>query len=317
MLLALVIAQAATAYVAATCSVPEDPRQREWKLERRDLPGASAPEWRVLFRGRMLDKPVVELRLPNAAPVLAAGEVRLSYATANGGRTIEWRAANGASTLDLHVSHGLEVNVEADLDPAVDHMNTEGMVTVTCILGSGDLAMSRLKPAERAAAELVVAAGGAWSVKLFESAANRRYAVQMVSWGRELTPPLGPGFLRGRFVWAAEATPIFAQTTPAHLYGFGLAPVVWRWNFEPRRRWSAFGELSMGGLWTSGPIPEKTSRANFTAHWGGGVRLHASGRHALVLGYRFQHISNGNNLGSNPGVNSHVVLAGLSMTRPH
>jgi hypothetical protein len=316
-LLALAIAQAATTVVAATCSVPNDPQQREWRLERRDVAGASASEWRVVFRGRMLDTPIVELRLPGAVPVVSAEEVRLSYATGNGGRTLEWRAANGASTLDLHVSHGLEVNVEADLDPAVDHLNTEGILPVTCILGSGDLVISRSGAVDRAASELVVAGGAAWSVQLFKSVANRRYAVQFLSWGRALTRPLGPGILRGRFAWAVEATPIFAQTAPSHVYGFGLAPVVWRWNFEPRPRWSAFGELSMGGLWTSDPIPEKASRANFTAHWGGGVRLPTSARSALVLGYRLQHISNGNNLGSNPGVNSHVVLAGLSLTRPH
>jgi len=149
-------------------------------------------------------------------------------------------------------------------------------------------------------------------VALFESAADRRYFVQTVSWGRELTRPLGPGFLRGRFVWAAEATPVFAQREPSRLFGVGFAPAVWRWNFEPRPRWSAFAELAMGGLWTSAPIPDGTARANFTAHWGGGVRLFAAGRHALLVGYRFQHLSNGNTFRSNPGVNSHVVLVGLS-----
>jgi hypothetical protein len=43
------------------------------------------------------------------------------------------------------------------------------------------------------------------------------------------------------------------------------------------------------------------------------VRIHGSARHALVLGYRFQHISNGNQLRTNPGVNSHVLLAGWSV----
>lgn len=301
MLFALTLAQVATATVVATCTAPKDPQQREWRLERRDA-GASLPEWRVLFRGRMLDKPVVELRLPGAAPVVEPGLVRLSYATSNGGRSIEWRAVNGPSTLDLHVSHGLEINVEADLDPAVDHLNTEGPIAVVCTVSGS----------ARSPDEIVIGAGAARSVKLFGSAANRRYAVQTVSWGRELTRAVGPGVLRGRFVWAAEAMPIFAQTAPAGMYGFGIAPVVWRWNFEPRPRWSAFGEMSMGGLWTTDPIPENTSRANFTAHWGGGVRLFESTGRSLVLGYRFQHISNGNNLGKNPGVNSHVLLAGWS-----
>jgi opacity protein-like surface antigen len=107
-------------------------------------------------------------------------------------------------------------------------------------------------------------------------------------------------------------TPLFAQFSPANIYGVGIAPVVWRWNFPPGRRWSSFVELSMGGLWTSAPIPENTSRANFTAHWGAGVRRRWNDRNAVLLAYRLQHFSNGNRLGSNPGVNSHVILAGWS-----
>jgi len=168
-------------------------------------------------------------------------------------------------------------------------------------------------PASSMQSEWIVGAGVARSVRLFQSDANRRYLVQNVSWGRQLTRPRGAGLLRGRFTWAAELMPIFFQTAPTHVYGVGIAPVVWRWNFAPQPRWSAFAELSMGGLWTTDPVPEETRSVNFTAHWGGGVRLHQSARHALVLGYRFQHISNGNQLRTNPGVNSHVLLAGWSV----
>ena len=172
--------------------------------------------------------------------------------------------------------------------------------------------------AERPQSEWVIGAGAAWAIRIFQSKGDRWYAVQTVSWGRELTRDLGPGVLRGRFAWAIEATPIFAQVRPTHVYGFGVAPVLWRWNFVPRRRWSAFGELAMGGLWSSAPVPEGTKRANFTAHWGGGVRIAAGGR-GLVLAYRLQHISNGNQLQVNPGVNSHVLFVGLSSRRfpPH
>lgn len=160
-----------------------------------------------------------------------------------------------------------------------------------------------------------VAAGAARSVNLFQSASGRAYAVQTVAWARELTGDLNILGIRGRFAWGVEAMPVFAQFDPKAMFGMGLAPVVWRWNFPPRPTWSAFAELSMGGLWTSAALPEGTTRGNFTAHWGGGLRLWPRGGHAWLLGYRFQHFSNGNQLGSNPGVNSHVVMAGWASRR--
>ena len=160
--------------------------------------------------------------------------------------------------------------------------------------------------------EWMVSAGAARSVALFQSAADRTYGVQTVSWGRSLTRPHGPGWLRGCFAWAVEGTPLLVQFAPRQIYGVGIAPVVWRWNFLSLRRWSVFGEMSMGGLWTTDPLPEDTKPVNFTAHWGGGVRWHTSPRDSVVLSYRFQHFSNGNQLFTNPGVNSHVLLAGWS-----
>jgi hypothetical protein len=155
-----------------------------------------------------------------------------------------------------------------------------------------------------------ISAGIANSVNLYQSTGGREYAVQTIGYARELTGDLKFAGIPGRFAWGIEVMPVFAQYEPTGIYGFGIAPVVWRWNFPPREKWSAFAELSMGGLWTSDELPENTSRINFSAHWGGGVRLFPRGRHAILIGYRFQHFSNGNQLGSNPGVNSHVVIAG-------
>lgn len=301
----MILAQVATAETVATCRVQNDPQQRTWSLER--LPSS----WQIAFSSRALDRPRVTLPIPLPPhSVDASGAITLQYASANGGRRIEWTMTNGPSTLDLHVNHGLEVNIERDLDPAVELMNTEGLLTVHCSIvepSSND----RRTSVERQS-EWHVAAGLARSVRLFESTAGRAYAVQTIGYARELTGDLRIFGIRGRFAWGVEATPVFAQFSPTSIYGAGIAPVVWRWNFPTRRRWSAFAELSMGGLLTSDEIPENTGRLNFTAHWGGGLRRRWRGNDSLLLAYRFQHFSNGNQLGSNPGVNSHVVLAGWS-----
>ena len=162
------------------------------------------------------------------------------------------------------------------------------------------------------ASEWMVGAGVAWSVPLYASAGGRSYVWQTVSWGRELSGGGGPGMLHGRFVWAIEVAPIYGQFSPAAAYGVGISPLFWRWNFDPRGRWAPFAELSMGGLWTTAPVPEGTSSANFTAHAGIGTRIRASPRAAWLAGFRFQHISNGNLASVNPGVNAPMAWGGVS-----
>jgi hypothetical protein len=309
MITAAVLLVAQAAMVVATCRVPGDPQQRTWSLER-----VTPEAWRVVFSSKSLDKPRVELPLTAARPVVSASLIALSYASANGGRRVEWTIDGDRSKLDLHVNHGLEVNVERDLDHAVETMNTDGEIAVSCTNQTG-----KPEPVTRNLAEWQLAAGIARSVDLYQSTAGRAYAVQTIAFARDLTRDIKLIGIRGRFAWGVEATPLFAQFNPSAIYGIGFAPVVWRWNFPEQPRWSAFAELSMGGLWTSEAIPEDTSRGNFTAHWGGGVRLrrramqvHPGPSDAIVIAYRFQHFSNGNQLGSNPGVNSHVVLVGWS-----
>jgi hypothetical protein len=164
--------------------------------------------------------------------------------------------------------------------------------------------------------EWMATIGNAWGVVVFHSAGGHHYMMQTLSWGRVLSGPKFSGALRGRFEWAFEATPVYAQYHPETVFGFGVSPLLWRWNFEPRGRYAPFAQLSGGALWTTHPVPERTTTANFTANAGAGVRILLKSQQALVLMYRFDHISNGNRLERNPGVNAHALHFGVSLLRP-
>src|SRR5687768_15061324 len=127
MMLAAVLLVAQATMPVATCCVPEDPQQRTWCLE-----GVTREAWLVGFTSKSLDQPRIELPVATARPALTGPTTAVSFAATNGGRRVEWIIEGARSTLDLHVNHGLEVNVEHDLDHAVEAMNTDGAIAVTC-----------------------------------------------------------------------------------------------------------------------------------------------------------------------------------------
>lgn len=163
--------------------------------------------------------------------------------------------------------------------------------------------------------EWMVTAGPAFGIAIFHSAKGHRYVWPALSWGRILTRPVGPRLLRGQFQWSLEAVPLFGQYQPDRTLGIGVTPLLWRWNFTPHGKLAPFAELAGGALWTRAPVPSGTTTANFTAHVGYGVRYLLRPRAALVAAYRFHHISNGNRLEKNPGVNAHLLQVGVSVVR--
>jgi hypothetical protein len=163
--------------------------------------------------------------------------------------------------------------------------------------------------------EWQIGTGYAWSTDLLQSHGGRRYVPVSVSWARNLTSEGGPGFLRGRLSWGVEVMAPYLQTAPTSTIGVGVSPLVWRWSFVPRRRWAPFAELAFGGLFATDPVPEGTEAANFIAHGAFGLRWRPSHRVGIVTAYRFQHISNGNQLSTNPGVNANVAWVGVSLIR--
>lgn len=115
------------------CRLRDDGRARVFVLDQ--AAQASPPMWRLSMRDRESGDKWIRLSLPGAMPVIADGSATLSFKNANGGRQVSFEVAPGRSRLEVDVDYGLDVNIEPDLDPAVDRMNTNGPVTaLDCVV---------------------------------------------------------------------------------------------------------------------------------------------------------------------------------------
>ena len=118
----------------ARCSVNGDPDARVYELQRSG--DGAAAKWLIVMRSREAGPNPVVLPLPDANPNVTGRQLALEYRTLNGGRTVTWKIGEqGGGTLDVYSNFELEVNVEPDLDPRVELMNTEGPLSnLSCAL---------------------------------------------------------------------------------------------------------------------------------------------------------------------------------------
>ena len=136
------------------------------------------------------------------------------------------------------------------------------------------------------------------------------------------------------FQWTIDATPLailslkrfrFTQTSPGtftvtttrdHVYGAGISPIGFKFNFRPQRRVQPFASTSGGFLFFGEDIPVPgAARFNFTYDFGGGVQIVNSSRRAFTIGYKYHHISNGYHSPINPGIDVQMIYAGFSIFR--
>jgi hypothetical protein len=122
----VVQAAAAGPVVVARCQVTADPQARVYELVRSGE--GTGAQWTLVLHSRALTSSPVQLPLPAAKPVVTDAELKLEYRTLNGGRDVRWSVTPASAMLDVHANFELEVNVEADLDPRVDLMNTGGAI---------------------------------------------------------------------------------------------------------------------------------------------------------------------------------------------
>ncbi|HZC23979.1 MAG TPA: acyloxyacyl hydrolase [Candidatus Binatia bacterium] len=120
-----------------------------------------------------------------------------------------------------------------------------------------------------------------------------------------------PSFLRGRFEYAVDAVPVFLIFQPANTaYGVGFDPLGLKWNFQRRRRFSPYLELTGGVVFTDHNVPTGTNTVNFMDQAALGTHILGAKRN-VSLELRYMHISNAGLATPNPGINTVQVRLGV------
>jgi lipid A 3-O-deacylase len=127
--------------------------------------------------------------------------------------------------------------------------------------------------------------------------------------------PLG----RGHFWYGALEVglePLYQHyTTPKQAFWAGLS-AVGRYHFLSLGRFVPYVEIAGSAGGTDLDIPEIRSAFAFLLFGGVGASVFVSDKTALYVGYRFQHVSNGNTSQPNRGFEANVVVGGISFYFP-
>jgi len=167
----------------------------------------------------------------------------------------------------------------------------------------------------KGAVEAGVVGGTTLPVSWLRAHSDRHVTLASLEVGRVLSGPVGPAGLAGNFEMLLDATPFLVVQQPEATFGLAASPLHFRWNFMPmnRRGTRIFAEASGAVLFTGQQVPARTTRFNFLDQAGFGVRLPSRSGRMWLVGYRFQHISNGGRVKPNPGLNFNMVYVGFSV----
>jgi lipid A 3-O-deacylase len=130
--------------------------------------------------------------------------------------------------------------------------------------------------------------------------------------GRVMTGELGTGVARGTFEVDSEIMPLdyVLWSGYKNVYGFGVNPLVMKWNFTRGKKAIPYF-LAQGGMLLSAVNipPGNTSKINFTSGAGVGLNYFVRPGRSLNWDVRATHLSNGSLGDHNPGVNSSLQFS--------
>lgn len=96
------------------------------------------------------------------------------------------------------------------------------------------------------------------------------------------------------------------------VYGIGASPLGLELFGPPIRAVRPYLAAAAGFLWFTRNTPEpEARRLNATFELGAGLRVTRAKHHALLLGWKFHHLSNASTAPYNPGLDGNVIYVGV------
>jgi opacity protein-like surface antigen len=139
--------------------------------------------------------------------------------------------------------------------------------------------------------------------------ANLEFANIGVRFGWLPFGPAGPGPLHGALEVGLE--PLYQQYINPNVYFAGLG-LAFRYHVLSLGRLVPYVELAGFAGGTNLKIAELRSDFTFLLWGGPGLEYFVTDRTALYLGYRYEHVSNGNTSKPNRGFESNAAVVGVS-----
>lgn len=97
------------------------------------------------------------------------------------------------------------------------------------------------------------------------------------------------------------------------VYGSGLSPVGFQWDFLPLHRVQPFFSGDGGFIYFSDRVlSPQGSQFMYTIDYGTGINVFHHKNQAITIGYRYQHLSNANISHHNPGTDANTFYVGVS-----
>jgi lipid A 3-O-deacylase len=140
---------------------------------------------------------------------------------------------------------------------------------------------------------------------------NAQFLYFAPRWTIGISDPIGgESLLRGNFELVLEGA-LHYFFKPKGGFAGGLTPLI-RYNFLTGTRWVPFVQAGAGVLALNANLILQADGLNFTPQVGVGVHYFISDRTSLTGEWRFHHLSNAGMRGRSLGINSSLVLFGVT-----